>query len=232
MSYKIKSVFYSIAFLLVGNTSLGKSACPDWLMNRANNIPTCPEGGLVPETFPVGAVVVSDRGTSGEKDSGFTADVVQKVLTASGNNNPLLLLPVSNVTIQRVQSRIDEMPISEDLKKKYKQSILQVPTRGYTWQQDYFQPFTNSTTGQIVLREVQGYDRHGDSFNKIIEATKSCGFQQGPTLNNNFSLVGIWVEISRHFHRASAYLEMTALKRMIIGNLMPIKSVILAQIIE
>lgn len=189
MSYKIKSIFYSMAFLLVGNTSYGENACPDWLMNRANNIPTCPEGGLVPETFPVGAVVVSDSGSKG-KDSGFTADVVQKVLTASGNNNPLLLLPVSDETIQRVKSRIDEMPISDDLKKKYKQSILQVPTRGYTWQQDYFQPFTNPATGQIVLREVQGYGRHGDSFSKIIEATKSCGFQQGPTLSNDYFVNG------------------------------------------
>ena len=97
MSYKTKSIFYLLAFLLFAHNSYGENACPDWLMNRANNIPTCPEGGLVPETFPVGAVVVSDNGMRG-KDSGFTADVVQKVLTASGNNNPLLILPVSDVS--------------------------------------------------------------------------------------------------------------------------------------
>lgn len=189
MSPKLKVTFYLLTFLLVGNSSFGANACPDWLMDRANDIPTCPEGGLVPETYPVGAVVVSDHGMKGA-DSGFTADVVQKVLTASGNKNPLLLLPVSDETIKKVKSRIDEMKISDELKKKYIQSIIQIPTKGYTWQQDYFQPFTNPATGQIVLREVQGYGRHGDSFKKIIEATKSCGFQQGPILSNEFFVSG------------------------------------------
>ena len=69
-----------------------ENPCPSWLMNRSSNIPTCPEGGgtLVPETYPTGAIVISDYGQSGQ-DSEFTVDVVQKVLMASGDSNPLLI---------------------------------------------------------------------------------------------------------------------------------------------
>ncbi len=185
---KLKSVLGLLLILLFPKDILAAAkkqnvVCPKWLSDRSANIPTCPNGGLVPETFPAGAVVVSDRGLLGQ-DSGFTADVVQKVLLASGNDNPLLILPVSNETFKKVQDKIKTLPISSELKKKYTQSLLQVPTQGYTWQQDYMQPFVNPKNGQIILREVQGYSRHGNSFNDIIEATKGCGFQKGPDLKN------------------------------------------------
>lgn len=160
------------------------NSCPDWLVNRSNNIPTCPTNGLVPETFPLGAIVVSDKGYNG-RDSGFTADLVEKVLMASSDNNPLFILPVSNQTIIKIKSKINRMPVSEDLKKKFKNSIIQVPTNGYTWQQDYMQPFINPATGKVLLREVQDYARHKNSLDKIIQTVQSCGIQRGTSLSTS-----------------------------------------------
>lgn len=194
MAYKIKSIYFPLAFLLAATPiQAANNACPSWLMKRSGNIPTCPaEGSLVPETYPAGAVVVSDlpvmQDIENPHDGGFTADVVEKVLTAAGDNNPLLILPVTDNTIEQVKARIDQMPISKEQKEKYKKSIVQVPAMSYTWQQDYFQPFTNPKTGQTVLREVAGYKQHvdiGDSFSKLIEATKACGFEMGPPLKGD-----------------------------------------------
>ncbi len=174
-------ILYSLFSLLLASPTYANNACPSWLKEKSKNIPECPLGELVPETYPVGAVIISDQGSSG-RDSGFTADVIEKILFASGNDNPLLVLPVSDETMQKVKSRIDGMAISTNLKKKYKNSIIQAGNKGYTWQQDYFQPFVSPTTGKVVLREIEGYNRHGDNFSKIIEATNSCGFIQGPYL--------------------------------------------------
>lgn len=194
MAYKIKSIYFPLAFLLAATPiQAANNACPSWLMKRSGNIPTCPaEGSLVPETYPAGAVIVSDlpvmQDIENPHDSGFTADVVEKVLTAAGDNNPLLILPVTDNTIEQVKARIDQMPISREQKEKYKKSIIQVPAMSYTWQQDYFQPFTNPKTGKTVLREIAGYKHHvdiGDSFAKLMEATKACGFEMGPPLKGD-----------------------------------------------
>lgn len=194
MAYKIKSIYFPLAFLLAAiPIQAANNACPSWLMKRSGNIPTCPaEGSLVPETYPAGAVVVSDlpfiQDSENPNDGGFTADVVEKVLTAAGDDNPLLIMPVSDATIEKVKARIDQMPISKEQKEKYKKSIVQVPAMSYTWQQDYFQPFTNSKTGQVVLSEVAGYKYKapiGDSFAKLMEATKACGFEMGPPLTGD-----------------------------------------------
>lgn len=106
-------------------------------------------------------------------------------MRGAGENSPLIILPVSNETMERIRSRIDSLSVSQEQKDKWKASLLQVPARGYTWQQDYMQPFINPQTGQVVLREVQNYGRHGDSFSRIAEATEACGFIQGPMLTND-----------------------------------------------
>ena len=61
------------ATLLVGlsiqvNAQSAKSSefkCPDWLLKGSANLPLCPEGKgqiLLPETYPIAALVVSDSG--------------------------------------------------------------------------------------------------------------------------------------------------------------------------
>ena len=167
-----------------------ESECPASIFNQTANLPTCPEGALVPETYPVGAIVVSDIGYAGP-ESGFAAEVVTKSLMAAGENNPLIILPVTDNTMDRVRSRIDELPISETLKQKYKKSLVQIKTGSFTWQQDYMQPFTDPKTGKIILREVDRYakiagrGRLESSVKDIVSLGKACGFTQGPPLTTS-----------------------------------------------
>ncbi len=169
--------------LIVGAKAIGSTVCPDWLMKRPVDLPTCPQGGLVPENYPVAAVVLSDVNGGSFLDSRFTADVVERILIAADVERiPLLILPVSNLTFEAVKARIDQLPIDSRVKQKYKAALLQLPVRGYVWQQDYMQSFVDPKSGQIILREVENYRRHGQSFGKLVEATNACGFQEGPKL--------------------------------------------------
>jgi hypothetical protein len=175
------------SLISVANAANENSECPAAIMNQTENLPTCPEGGLVPETYPVGALVVSDIGNAGP-ESGFAAEVVTKSLMATGENNPLIILPVTDSTMDRVRTRIDELPISETLKEKYKKSLVQIKSGSYTWQQDYMQPFVDPKTGKIVLREVDRYSKMAgrgrleSSVKDIVSLGKACGFTQGPPL--------------------------------------------------
>lgn len=175
-------------FFSIAGAAKKETECPFSIIRQTKNLPTCPQGWLVPETYPVGAVVISDTGGAGQ-ESGFTAEVVTKVLTASGENNPILILPVSDDTMGRVRSRIDELPVSQELKQKYKKSLLHIKTGSFTWQQDYMQAFTNPKTGKIVLREVEGYDKLdgraavANSVESIVSQAKDCGITQGPPLS-------------------------------------------------
>src|SRR5687768_2753248 len=77
------------------------AACPEWLQKNKSKLPLCPEGqgvALLPETYPVGAIVVSDGGSSAYSD--FTVDVVEKTLWAAGDTPPLVILPVDDETMR------------------------------------------------------------------------------------------------------------------------------------
>lgn len=187
MSFFRRPLFSLLVLLLPAATAASSAdVCPPWLKNERAQLPPCPEGGLIPETYPVGAVVVSDNAfnfaDADKRDGEFTADVVEKVLTAAGPSHPLLILAVSDSTLKTVQSRIDKMPVSRELKEQYKKSIVRTPT-AYTWQQDYFQPTLDPKTGGTALRRVQGYDElRGSSFQQIADAGLPCGFAKGPDL--------------------------------------------------
>lgn len=182
MIRKIKSFLFAV--IIFFSFQSFPSPCSEQLENIRSNLPICSEGGLVPETYPVGAIVVSDNGWRG-RDSQFTSEVVEKVLTGAGKNKPLFILPVSDDTMERIRSRIDSLNIAKDQKEKYKKSLIQVETASYTWQQDYMNPFIDIETGQLLLREVKGYNRHGESFKKIIEESSECGIEAGPELTSN-----------------------------------------------
>ena len=178
MKMKLSLVSFIFIFVL---PQVGFSACPDWLKNSMAKMPSCPAGETIPETYPVGAVVVSDLGFRG-KDSRFTMDFVEKVLRSSGKDAPLILLPVENETIEQIKARINAMNLSSDKKTQWLKSLVQVPAQSYTWQQDYFQAFVNPKTGLPVLRSVQGYSRSHTSMDRLVEATRDCGFEKGADL--------------------------------------------------
>lgn len=166
--------------------------CPSWLKTQASQWPSCPSTPFVPETYPVGAVVVSDRGMGGT-DSGFTSDFVQKVLRASGDHTPMVLLPVSEDTMARIQSDIDHSSATPEQKQRWKQSLVHVNATSYTWQQDYFESFVNPQ-GQVVLRPVSGYERPGsfsgaESLTALSTAAQGCGMVQGDPLKSSDGFV-------------------------------------------
>lgn len=161
--------------------------CPQILMpSELSKLPLCPEGAgtnLLPETYPVGVFVISDRGYSYDPD--FTVAVVEKVLKATGENNPLILLPVQEETVVKIKSRIDALEISKEQKEKWKASLRPVSGTRWTWQQDYMQPYLNYQTGQIVIREVAeynstiGYGTGKVDAQKVFDAGKDCGIAMG-----------------------------------------------------
>ena len=184
-----------VAFANLDSVAVDDFQCPAWLSNKSS-LPECPDvtnnsgqNILVPETYPAAAVVVSDRGVQGN-DKGFTRDVVMKALKNSGERPPLMILPVNDETFESVKKYIDDSSATESQKKLWKSVLLKVPTRGYTWQQDYMQSFVNPKTGQLVMSEVQGYGRHGDSYNKIIQELQKCNIVSGPLLTNERLQVG------------------------------------------
>lgn len=169
--------------------------CPEWIKSK-RSLPLCPEGkevALLPETYPIGAVVVSDFGAITKSDPDYTVDVVDKVLKGAGEETPLIILPVRKETMAKVKSHIDSLPMRQDLKERWKSQLIQIPTQAYTWQQDYMQPFINPQNGKIVLREVEAYrsyqEHSAGSFQKIVEATKGCDIEEGPKLKSK-ELVG------------------------------------------
>jgi hypothetical protein len=187
---KLFSLYILLALHLSFSALAKKTiSCAENLARQTKKAPGCPEGSLVPETYPAGAVIISDQGYTGY-DSDFTEDVVKKVLLASGENLPVLILPVSKNTIERVNEGIDSLPIKDSLKLKYKNSILHVPTKGYTWQQDYMQPFINPDDGSIELSQVDGYAPGVESFEKIIEATDECNIKRGSPLITKAAKLG------------------------------------------
>lgn len=169
-----------------------KFKCPEWLLKGSADMPLCPEGNgqmLLPETYPVAAIVVSDVGMGG-MDADFTSDVVIKALVGSGKNNPLVVLPVSDDTMKKLNAKIDSLKVDSATKTRWKQSLKQVPVKGYTWQQDYMQPFVDSKTGRVVTREVQGYRRHGESYQNVTKAIAACGITSGGMLTADENVSG------------------------------------------
>lgn len=161
------------------------SLCPEWLTQKTKDIPTCAKGKLLSENYPAAAVIVSDVGRGG---SSFAADTVKKILIASKDKIPLLILPVTPQTIKEIQTEINSLPVSEEQKQKYKKSVRRIPVENkYKWQQDYMQSFIEPNSGKIALRRVQGYhDQDISDLTTIISAMYgSCGIQIGPVLENN-----------------------------------------------
>jgi hypothetical protein len=152
----------------------------------------------VPETYPIGAVVVSDSGyrssgnrfERGGRESGFTADVVIRVLLGAGENIPVIILPVTDETMTVINSRIDALNIPQTAKDRYKQSLRQVPlptNSGYIWQQDYMQGFVDPASGQPMIRRAFGYEAgHGlrrELFTpELASGFSECGIMRGPDL--------------------------------------------------
>lgn len=169
--------------------------CPDFLSRYREGAPECPASGLVPETNPVGAIVVSDSGysnsrskfTAGGIEPGFTADVVVATLMGAGERTPLIILPVTDETMNTIRVRVNQLRVTRETRQRFMQALRQVPTPGYTWQQDYMQAVVDPRTGQIAFREVVGYSQgqrlKREVFNpQLTNEFNQCGIRVGDPL--------------------------------------------------
>lgn len=180
--------FRSLLALLFATPLLATAQCPEWIKTQEALLPECPEGNgpkMVPETYPLAAVVVSDSST--HYGTGFTPSVVEKVLKAAGDNPPIIILPTNDLSFANVQKQVDAMSGTPAQKAKWKASLVHIKDGGYTWQQDYMQPFVDPKTGQVILRRVYNYFWSGESYQKVSGALAGCGFIAGEPLVPNQS---------------------------------------------
>ena len=121
-------------------------SCPQWIKER-ENMPACPRPGMpsiIPETYPVSAVVVSSDGlyNGGPNAEEFTQSFVEQVIRSSkADSMPLvLLMGVSEAQTAGIKEHIKELNISQALKDKAIAALRPIPhVPKFNWQQDYFE---------------------------------------------------------------------------------------------
>jgi len=62
--------------------------------------------------------------------------------------------------------------------------IKLVETESWTWQQDYFESFVDTKTGNPVLRRLESYDRAGGDLKSMASKAQSCGIVEGDGLKS------------------------------------------------
>lgn len=151
----------------------------------AEDVPLCPSGGskLLSENYPIMAATVSDD----MGGPGYVKEYVTKVLKAQSQKPPQFFLAVTDETWDEVVREIKKQAPDQTTAQQWISGLSRVKTNSrWNWQQDYFESFFDAKTGNPVLREVQGYGRHGSAFTDLMQQSgKDCSFKQGPQLTNN-----------------------------------------------
>ena len=165
-------------------TPPGGPTCPAW-MSETSSFPVCPaSGGLLDETFPVVATVISDlesTRTPGAARAMAWATMWQ-VLTAAGDRTPLMLLPVTDETFQFLQEQISHEARTTEEKTRWLASLRKVDAQSYRWQQDYFAAVA-TPQGAVQLRHSDSYHSlPTQAFNSLLRAAGDCGIVRGPPL--------------------------------------------------
>lgn len=146
------------------------------------DVPLCPAGGskLLSENFPIMAATVSDD-IGGSR---YVKDYVTKILKAQSKNPPQFFLAVTNETWDDVVKELKKQAPDPETAKRWIAGLSRVKTDSpWNWQQDYFESFFDPKTGKPVLREVQGYLRHGDAFKDLAKKSNSeCSIKTGNAL--------------------------------------------------
>ena len=181
--------------------SRSSSTCPEWIKNK-EDLPLCPDASqasILPETFPTGAIVVSNgSGVESEVDRAFTTSVVEQVVRATSSDGrvPLIVLVgASESTQNHIRQQIQALDVSPEIKRKALNALkptvsLVSGSNRFVWQQDYFEVFTHPD-GRMRIRAVEGYENQDftneasqDAVKSIARATYDCGFRVGPSLKS------------------------------------------------
>ncbi|WP_347357148.1 protein-arginine deiminase family protein [Bdellovibrio sp.] len=149
------------------------------------DVPACPNSGskLLSENYPIMAATVSDDAGG----SRYVKEYVTKVLKAQPSKAPQFFLHVTDETWSDVVREIKKQAPDEATAQRWIAGLSRVQTRHrWNWQQDYFESFFDSKTGKPVLREVQGYGRHGNAFNDLVKKSSAdCSISAGKQLTND-----------------------------------------------
>nr|BFD59558.1 hypothetical protein CKG001_16650 [Bdellovibrio sp. CKG001]BFD62938.1 hypothetical protein BdHM001_16190 [Bdellovibrio sp. HM001] len=149
------------------------------------DVPACPTTGskLLSENYPIMAATVSDDAGG----SRYVKEYVTKVLKAQPSKSPQFFLHVTDQTWHEVVREIKKQAPDEATAQRWIAGLSRVQTRHrWNWQQDYFESFFDSNTGKPVLREVQGYGRHGNAFKDLVkQSSADCSINAGKQLSND-----------------------------------------------
>jgi hypothetical protein len=187
----------AISVFTCNNAMATGAQCPGWFSGDTSGLAECPPGNLVPETYPAAAVAMSDEFTSGRSPK-FMVEFAKKVIQAgieSDGKIPALLISAGDDSIAQLKAEIDKMSLSPKDKAKALAAITQVRSKGFPWQQDYFQSQIDPATGTPVLRDVEDYgslykDLYGKNAgawltpedygaNALAKPLKGCGYATG-----------------------------------------------------
>ena len=177
-------LFWSALLLIASFDARADGNCPldAWI----SNLPECPAGNntILPAHYPNAAYVVSDDAhVATLAAQHFTTSTVLGILKNSGDQVPLILLPVRGETLERLRHEIRQFtsqhPEFASRREAWLSSLVQAGNASYTWQQDYFESFFDPATGRPVIRGIDVYAGHfpaalENTGNLVSSASKKC----------------------------------------------------------
>ncbi len=155
--------------------------------NRAS-VPECPNSSLLSEQYPIAAVSVSTQ-SGGAR---WAANYLREVFEASPQNElPVAYVSASESEYSQVLALLRAESGKNDIEKWLSQ-IQRTQSRGYNWQQDFYESFHNPRTGRPVLRQVVQDTRvREQDFQFLSDAMRNdCASETGPQLRLDSGLVG------------------------------------------
>lgn len=158
----LRSALFVIVNLLI-STLLAQSNC------KVSQAPLCPTSGslALSELYPASAFVVSTASKmytkSGEAmASNFLLSVIE-AYHYDETSLPALIVPTNKDDYQTLKATIESKLKEKRLPPKKRQAILNslinIETTGYLWQQDYMQSLFDPQTGTPQVGIVSRYDR-------------------------------------------------------------------------
>ena len=173
------------AFLMVGN-AFGV-ICPS-----NNNAPLCPSSGstLLDETYPAQAFVISnDPIIKSLQSANLTSNYINTLAKSYDYENiPQIFVPVTteddfNKIVSKVKTMLEASHIKNKKIEKILTQITHIPSKSYTWQQDYFEAVVDLKTGHPVLREFESYTNNRPEtlgvLDKIQKLGRKCQITKG-----------------------------------------------------
>jgi hypothetical protein len=182
-----------------------RCASPD---THDQRVQQCPKSGsILPETYPVMAVSVSDQSTDQyEGDYAWIESFADEVYRAQPESLPLIFVNASHENFLRLQNHFATLAgASPETRAQMRKNLRWVAATGVidndilgrqtvpvtlNWQQDLFRGFFDRSTGLPVVRINSDYPEIGNLANQTAEAMRACQIQVGPALQSTAQNVG------------------------------------------